>query len=355
MDWIEIQIETTSRGAEPVGGLILMAGVSGWVIDDPEDIRRYLEGPQAARWDYVDESLLRDPRRGTLIRAYVADDGQGRRQWERLHQGLLSLREEDREGLFGSLSWRMQNVKEEDWANNWKAFFKPFAVGGKLAVKPTWETWDGGDGRIVVEIDPGSSFGTGQHHTTRMCLELMEHLVKPGMRMLDIGCGSGILMAAGLLLGAGFAVGVDVEEHALRTAEGNLRQNGIAPERYALFTGDVISQSGLRRVIREAVGSVAGDAGAGGAKDAAGADNRVGDDNTGGVDLVVANIVADVILDMARHFGFFLKRPGSLLVSGIIDDRREEVTRRLTEAGFVLEESRQSGEWNALVFSASGA
>ena len=337
MDWVEIIINTTTQGVEPVTGLILMAGIPGLTVDDPEDIRRYLEGPRAARWDYVDDSLLENPGRGTLIRAYVADNGQGRRQWAHLRRGLLSLKKGDGEGLFGSLSWRLRDVKEEDWANNWKAFFKPFAVGERLAVKPTWETWDGEEGRTVVEIDPGSSFGTGQHHTTRMCLEMMERLIKPGMRILDVGCGSGILMAAGLLLGAGFAAGVDVEENALLTAGGNLRQNGLAPERYALYMGDITSDSGLRQSLIEA--GKDGDAANG--KDICGAD------------LVAANIVAGVILDMAPYFGAFLKRTGNLLVSGIIDDRRDEVIRRLTEAGFTLKETARSGDWNALVFGLS--
>jgi len=323
MDWTEIVIWTTTEGVEPVTGLVLMAGINGLVVDDPKDLSDFLASPLGARWDYADESLLGDPDRETVIRAYVGDHEQGLRQWEYLRQALVSLKDGDAEGRFGSLGWSQRKVKEEDWANNWKAFFKPFPVGEMMVVKPTWETWDDRDGRLVLEIDPGSSFGSGQHHTTRMCLEFMERYVTPGTYVLDIGCGSGILMIAGLLLGAGYATGVDVDENAVRTAEGNLRQNALAPDRYALYCGDLAAEPELRRKL-------------GGAK------NRA--------HLITANIVADVILGLAPYFSELMFPEGRLLASGIIDDRRQETIRELAKSGFALEEEKRSGEWHAMVF-----
>ena len=322
MDWIEIRIETTTDGVEPVSGLILMAGIAGLVVDDPKDIQEYLAGPQAARWDYVDEGLLRDPERSPVVRAYVADNEQGERQWEDLRRSLLALKESDAAGLYGSLDWRRLRVREEDWANNWKAFFKPFAVGEKLVVKPSWERWERDDGRIVLEIDPGSSFGTGQHESTRLCLEVLEKYVIPGATMVDLGCGSGILAIAGLLFGAGHALCVDVEENALHTAKENLRKNKIAPERYTMYAGDLTAEPELRRRL-------------------ASAERRA--------DLVVANIVADVILGMAPYFTALLKPDGRLLVSGIIDEREAEVKAGLEQAGFAPIEARCAGGWCAIL------
>ena len=323
MDWIEIEIKTTSAGVEPLTGLILMAGIPGLVVDDPKDIQEYLAGSQAARWDYADEGLLKDPERETAVRAYTADNDQGRRQREDLLQSLRALSENDREKLYGSLEFGLRRVRDEDWANNWKAFFKPFPVGEKLIVKPTWEPRALYDGRIILEIDPGSSFGTGQHDTTRLCLEMMEKYVNTGMKILDIGCGSGILMIAGLLLGAGYATGVDVDENALRTAEENLKQNGIRADRFKLCAGDLSAEGEQRRVFSRREEKA---------------------------DLVVVNIVADVILGLAPYFSAFLKADGLVLLSGIIDERREEVIDRLIRSGFELKEDRRSGGWNALLF-----
>ena len=322
MDWIEITIKTTSEGVEPVAGLALMAGIDGLVVDDPKDIRAYLASPEAFLWDYVDESLLADPERMAVVRLYVGDHAQGRRQWEALREGLDSLKENDREGLFGSLEQDLRGVKEEDWENNWKAYFKPFPVGEKLLVKPTWEDWQEEETRIVLEIDPGSSFGTGQHQTTRLCMEFLEEQIEAGMELLDIGCGSGILMIAALLLGAGYATGVDVAENALRTTEENLRQNRISPDRYAILCGDLTTDHQLREKLR----------------------------GLQGVHLITANIVADVILSMSPYFPDLLKPEGKLLVSGVIDGRKDEVIRCVTQKGFVLEEQKREGEWNALLF-----
>ena len=322
MDWIEITVKTTSEGTEPVSGLILMAGIAGMVIDDPKDMAGLLTGTQAARWNYVDESLLQDLDREVEIRLYLGDHAQGRRQWADLCAGLAALKENDREGCFGSLFWHRRKVKEEDWANNWKAFFKPFTVGDRLLIKPTWETWDGSGKRTVLEIDPGSSFGTGQHHSTRMCLEFLEETIVAGGRVVDVGCGSGILMIAALLLGADFAAGVDVEENAMHTSAENLRLNGLTQDRYALYCGDIIEDQGL-------LAELAGE---------------------GQADLVAANIVADVIMEMAPCFSALLGHGGKLLLSGIIDDRKDEVASRFAQGGYRLLGQKVSGEWHAFLF-----
>ncbi len=323
MDWIEIKIYTTSQGIEPVTGLLMTLGINGMIVEDPEDLEAFLASPQARRWDYVDEALLERRGQEADIRVFLPENQQGKSQLAQLGRALEQLKADPAAREYGRLSWAPSQVKETDWANNWKAFFKPFPVGRRLVIKPTWEKWLKEDERIILEIDPGSSFGTGQHHTTRLCLELLERYTGPGMQVLDLGCGSGILFIAALLLGAERAAGVDIEEHSARTAAENAAQNGISPKRYAGFTGDIVSDSQFRKSLGW------------GRKQ---------------YDLITANIVADVILAMAPFFDGFLKEDGRLLISGIIDQRLEEVCQALDCQGFVLAERLGSADWNALAF-----
>jgi ribosomal protein L11 methyltransferase len=321
MEWLEVSIETTTLGTEVLTGLTLSLGINGMVIDDPADLERYLADPRAARWDGVDEALLTGRDRGAQARVYLPNDKQGLARWAALRRGLARLRREDGAGRYGALAWTLATVREEDWANNWKAYFKPFTIGERLVVKPTWETWAGEDGRLILEIDPGSSFGTGQHHTTRLCLELLEKYSRPGQEVLDLGCGSGILFIAALLLGAKRAVGADIEENAGKTAADNALLNHLPQSRFAVYTGDVAADEALRR--------------------------RLG---WGGewADLLLVNIVADVILALTPYLAGFLRPAGCLLVSGLIEDRAPEVLAALEGAGFSLIERRRGEDWHAL-------
>ena len=323
MDWIEVKIYTTSEGIEPVTGLLLGLGINGMIVDDPKDLDAFLASPGARRWDYVDDELLARRNAEASVRVFLPEDDQGRGQLTRLAAALAELRKDPGSAAYGRLEWELANVRDEDWANNWKAYFKPFPVGESLVIKPTWEEWDKEDGRIILEIDPGSSFGTGQHHTTRLCLELLESYTQPGDRILDLGCGSGILFIAALLLGAEKAWAADIEEHSARAAAENAAQNGIASPRYTTAAGDIISDESVRRSLGWGEKSY---------------------------DLVCANIVADVILGMAPYFNGYLKDGGTLLVSGIIDDRLAETRQALEDQGFRLIKGLNSADWNAMAF-----
>lgn len=316
MNWIEIQIITASAGVDALCAMLTDLGIKGFSIADPADFQEFLQNKEG-KWDYIDQDLLGMAQGDTTVTVYLPDNAQGAEQLVALRAMLAQIHARDDAQLFGTLELTLKNVREEDWANNWKQYFKPFTVGERLLIKPSWEMCENPWNRAVLEIDPASSFGTGQHHTTRLCLELLEQLMHPGDRVLDLGCGSGILSIGALLLGASGATAVDIEENAAATATENARKNHIDPTLYRVFCGNVLEDETLCR--------------------------EIGD----GYDLICANIVADVLIAMKQLFRQFLRPDGSLIVSGIIMERRDEVLDQLKKAGFALLEVREKEGWAA--------
>lgn len=316
MNWIETQIITASAGVDALCAMLTDLGIKGFSIADPADFQEFLQNKEG-KWDYIDQDLLGMAQGDTTVTVYLPDNAQGAEQLVALRAMLAQIHARDDAQLFGTLELTLKNVREEDWANNWKQYFKPFTVGERLLIKPSWETCENPRNRAVLEIDPASSFGTGQHHTTRLCLELLEQLMHPGDRVLDLGCGSGILSIGALLLGASGATAVDIEENAAATATENARKNHIDPTLYRVFCGNVLEDETLCR--------------------------EIGD----GYDLICANIVADVLIAMKQLFRQFLRPEGTLIVSGIIMERRDEVLDQLKSAGFALLEVREKEGWAA--------
>lgn len=208
----------------------------------------------------------------------------------------------------GSIS--VDETEDIDWINNWKQYFHPIPVGEKLLIRPTWEEAYDPQGRTVLHLEPGLAFGTGTHETTRLCLELLEKYLKPGMSLLDVGCGSGILSVAGLLLGAEKAVGVDIDALAVKTAGENAQTNGVE-EKFQGICGNLTDQV------------------------------------VGKYELVVANIVADIIILLTKDITRYLNPDSIYLMSGIIDTRVQEV-RDALEPRFTILEERQEKGWFAL-------
>ncbi|HAJ97336.1 MAG TPA: 50S ribosomal protein L11 methyltransferase [Ruminococcus sp.] len=302
MNWNEITIQTETPAVDALCAMLTDYGVKGFSIQDKESFQEFLNDKEG-KWDYIEEDLMQLKDCDTKITFYLPDDAQGTEQFLGIRALLENLRNGDNAELFGSLAVTVGNVREEDWANNWKQYFKPLPVGEKLMIKPSWETVDP-NGRIILEIDPASSFGTGQHHTTRLCLELAETILNKNDRVLDLGCGSGILSIGCMLLGAESATAVDIVDNSVRTAVENAEKNHIDPTKYTAYCGDIISDT----VLREQIGT--------------------------GYDLICANIVADVLIAMSDLFGDFLKDEGYLIVSGIITERADEVLNVLTAKGF---------------------
>ncbi len=315
-DWIEVKIITETPALEILCALLTDSGVKGFVTQDKESFQEFLDDKEG-KWDYIDEDLMQLSDCDTSVTFYLPDDAQGAEQFASVKNLLEQLKAREDAAFFGSLELSCNNVKEDDWANNWKQYFKPFPVGEKLYIKPSWETIPEQNNRTVLEIDPASSFGTGQHHTTRLCLELSESVLKPHDRILDLGCGSGILSIGAMLLGADSAVAVDIVDNSVRTALENAGKNHISPEVYHTYCGDICSDTALR----ETIGT--------------------------GYDLIYANIVADVLIAMSGLFGSFLKPEGSLIVSGIIIERADEVLNELEAKGFEKINVREKEGWAA--------
>ena len=321
MNWVEVNIFTTSEGVDIICGMLLGMGVNGFVIKDSKDFQDFLDNKET-NWDYIDDDLMGLKNCETTVTVYLPDNSQGIENFSEIKLELKALKERDTEKSFGRLEYEISNVKEDDWANNWKKYFKPLTVGQKLLIKPTWQKVDESETRKILGVDPAPSFGTGQHNRTHVSLELTEKYLNDKDKMLDLGCGSGILSIAGMLLGASSAFAVDIEENAVKIAGENAFSNGISKNNYITRCGNVICDENLR--------------------------SEIGND----YDIVCANIVADVLNAMTPYFKGFLKRGGNLVISGIINQRKDEVINGIINAGFTLLEIREKEDWVAAAFRA---
>ncbi|MCR5016429.1 MAG: 50S ribosomal protein L11 methyltransferase [Ruminococcus sp.] len=320
MEWTEVNIYTTADGIELLCSKLTDIGIKGFVIKDSEDFKEFLENKNG-QWDYIDDDLMGLADCETCITVYLPCNDQGADMLNSVRAMLAEMKSSDTEGAYGRLEAELASIREEDWANNWKQYFKPLKVGDTLVIKPSWEEYDDAGERIILEIDPASSFGTGQHHTTRLCLEILEGCVKEGDRILDLGCGSGILSIAAILLGAENAVAVDIDENAAATAKENAIKNHIPAEDYKTYFGNILS------------------------------DEKLAAEIDGQYDIITANIVADVLIAMKGYFKRYLRDGGYLIVSGIIEERMEEVLSAIEECGFTRLGVNVKEGWAAAQFA----
>lgn len=319
-NFYQVDIFTSSEAIDGITGALQDYGVTGFIIKDSADFEDFL-ADKNANWDYVDDSLMSLKNAEPCITVYVHENAQGRETLEAIRALVESFKAKNSDGFYGNIRMELANVKEEDWANNWKQYYKPFRVGKSLVIKPSWEQVEPKSGDKILEIDPASTFGTGQHHTTKMVMETLETVIKGGERVLDLGCGSGILSIAALLLGASDVTICDIFENAVKTASENIEKNNFTAEKYRAFCGDIISNSALRE--------------------------KIG----GGFNVICANIVADVIIGMSGLFADFLAEDGVLIVSGIIDERLDEVLEALVENGWKQVSALNEEGWNCVLLS----
>ena len=311
MDWLELHVDTSPAGIDPMTELLEQQGVEGLIIDDEDDFHDFLENNHQY-WDYVDEDLIAQKKGVSRITFYLAPDEEGFSTIANIRIAMAALKEQHPE--YAPLLLTMENVSDSDWENNWQQFYKPMEIGERLLVIPEWEKCDP-KGRITVTLNPGLTFGTGSHATTRLCLRTLDKLVQGGEKVLDLGCGSGILSIAALRLGAKSAFACDIDDKCVDVAYENAALNGIGKDTYTVRWGNVLSDAQLRKEIG------------------------------GGYDIVAANIVADVIIALSTEVRAYLKEGGYFLTSGIIDDRAEEVAAALRSAGWEILETNSNEGW----------
>lgn len=314
MKWTEITVFTTDEGLDAVCARLDMLGLCEVVIEPSRKSVDALLAQTAQYWDYAepDEWNIGDEPR---VKAYVRDAS----RVEEITESFAQLKREALGIDLGSLRVVVRMADDEDWANNWKQYYKPLKIGERLLVCPAWEEAKGAH-RTILYLEPGMAFGTGEHQTTRMCLFAIEQLVKSGDKVLDLGCGSGILFIAALLLGAEYALGVDIDEMAVKIAHDNARRNRIPREKYEVMAGDALHDDALIARLK--------------AKEK--------------YDIVIANIIASVVIELCPLISALVKKGGAFIASGIIAEKLDEVKEAMHNNGMRIESIDAEDDWRAI-------
>ena len=310
MKWKKFTLTTTTQAVDLVSSMLDDIGIEGVEIEDNVPLTE-----RETKGMFIDILPELPPDEGVAkVSFYVDDDRDIEELMKQVEEGLDEL------AVFTDLGQRTiaaSETEDKDWINNWKQYFKPFTVD-HILIKPTWEEIpEEHKDKLLIQIDPGTAFGTGKHETTQLCIRQLEKYVKPGVRILDLGTGSGILGITALKLGAGSVFGTDLDENAITAVHENLEANGIPEEKFGVVQGNIIDEKEVQ--------------------DAAGYECY---------DIAVANILADVIIMIQKEVPVHLKQGGIFITSGIIDMKEQAVRDALSQndAFEILETTRQ-GEW----------
>ena len=310
MDWVEITVHTTTFGADIVSEQLMQEGATGTMVEDRADI------PDPTKpngiWEIIDQKLIDDMPEDVLVHAWFEPDSRFADRMSALGSRMTELKGLDMGYDLGTLTIDTLNVRDEDWSEVWKKFYKPFKAGKNLVVKPTWETYEPQEGDRIIEIDPGMAFGSGTHETTGMCLELLEETLQGGETVIDVGTGSGILAIGAAMLGAKDILAIDIDPTAVKVAQENIEHNGLA-DRITAIEGNLLDKTDMT------------------------------------CDLCVANIIADVICFFAKPLTNHIVRGGKFICSGIIKEREQDVVNALNDAQYEIIEIRRKGEWVAIL------
>lgn len=299
-DWIEIKIEISAKDVDKAGDIANMVVPYGIYIEDYSNLEQ--EALEIAHIDLIDEDLLKKDKTKAWVHVYISPEENPNEAFSFLVERYNS------ENIENEIT--LQNCKQEDWINNWKKYFKPIPVGEKILIRPLWEEQVDAGERKVLDLEPGVAFGTGTHETTRLCMELIEKYIKPDDSFLDMGCGSGILSIAALLLGAESAIGVDIDPLSVKTAKENAKINNVSNK----FTG-------ICGNLTEKV--------------------------SGRFNVVAANIVADIVIMLSKDAPEFMYEDSVYIISGIIDTREDDVLTAISDTFEIIERKAENG-WVAM-------
>lgn len=321
MKYIELKIHASRQGVEMVSDLLYRNGITGISVDDPADLQDILDKKNEYGWDYIDDKVKEHPDREPVVRVYLEDSEEGREQLQHLKLEVMKLKSLEMEGRFGwdadlgRLYAESEVVDDADWKDKWKEHFKPSRITDRIVVKPSWENYDAKAGELVIELDPGMAFGTGTHETTRLTMALMQLYLgrapEGSRRVLDVGCGSGILAIGAALLGAEEVTGVEIDPDAVCVARENAEKNGLQ-EAVRILQGDLTEGLDIE------------------------------------ADIIVANLMADLVMRLAGSCAEHLAGHGIFISSGILLEKREVVSQAIREAGFDIEMVAEDGEWCAI-------
>ena len=315
MEYLEISIETVSRGIDTVAAALTAAGFDDLVMEDQQEFEAFLE-ENREYWDYIDEELQEKLQGLSQIKLYL--EKADTQALERLKVLLEELKVKYADTL-GSLKLTVTELAEVNWEESWKDNYPPQPVGNRLVVLPYWLDSAAAEGRIPVVLDPGLTFGTGAHPSTQMVMAFMEEMDLQDKNCLDLGSGSGILSITALRLGAKTAVGVDIDPKAEDIARENAAYNGYSAPRFTALTGNVTADKKLM--------------------------HRLAQDS---YDLVLVNIVADVIIGLAPVLHNFVGENTTVLLSGILDTREQDVLEALEKANLTPIQRKACEDWRCL-------
>ncbi|MBQ4650318.1 MAG: 50S ribosomal protein L11 methyltransferase [Firmicutes bacterium] len=318
MQYIQIDINVNREGIEPVVSALMEVGITDVVIEDPADIDDLLNKENDYEWDYIDDSVLELKNQEPKVTVYLEDDEEGRAKAENARTAVDNLKNMAAAGLFGEgvdlgpLTVEIKTDDDSEWKDKWKEYFKPAKISKTIVVKPTWEEYTAKDGEKVLEIDPGMAFGTGTHETTSLCVRLMEDYMKPGDKVLDVGCGSGILAIVGAMLGAGEVLGVEIDPVAVEIAQENILLNHVEKVARAQY-GDLTKGIDFK------------------------------------ADVVVANLMADLVMLLSKDVAAHMLPGAKYISSGILAEKAPVVVDCMRALDFKILEVKQDGMWCAIV------